>query len=143
MSRQSYTPYETDNGWFVQGYRFADKEAAERWAKREMARPRFDFEGAEQYLVDQDIGDAARNKERFLAMRAEGRAYYTTDGTTRFWLHEGGLAERRAEGLVLVPATIDYEEGDSYECGAPWKQASVVDIEAMLAAGKAIVLLNC
>jgi hypothetical protein len=86
--------------------------------------------------------EAAGNMKRFLERRAEGKACYTEGDGTIFWLTEEVLAERIAEGKRLKPATINYEE-EGYEYGTPWKQASVVQIEAMLAAGKAIAIRCC
>ena len=37
---------------------------------------------------------------------------------------------------------VDYED-EGQECGTPWKKASVEDIEAMMAAGKGIILHGC
>ena len=53
-----------------------------------------------------------------------------------------GVAERRAEGKTMVPATIDYEE-EGQASGTEWKKASVADIEGMLSIGQCIILHNC
>ena len=51
------------------------------------------------------------------------------------------MAERRAEGKTLVPATIEYEE-EGQASGTEWKKASVADIEGMLSIGQCIILHN-
>ena len=87
-------------------------------------------------------GEGARNRARFLRMRAEGKTYWLVDQGKLFWLTKLEAADRRAEASTMVPAMIEYEDEDQKR-GTEWKKASVDDIEGMLAAGKAIVLHNC
>ena len=93
-------------------------------------------------MEEQRSEEATRNRDRFLRMRAAGKDYWCVDGTKLFWLTELEAAERRTEASSMVPATIDYED-EGQECGTPWKKASVEDIEAMMEAGKGIMLHGC
>jgi len=94
-------------------------------------------------MIAENLKDeATRNKERFLKQRAAGKSYYTAGGNTRFWLDDESLAERLAEGKDLVPVTVTYNMANC-ECGEPYKEATVTDIEAMLADGLEIELRNC
>ena len=127
----------TVDGWVVEDQRFPTQEGAEAYAKT--IRPAFAIAGA---MAEQRSDEAVRNQERFLRMREVGKAYWTAGGGTRFWLTEEGVAERRAEGKTLVPATIEYEE-EGQASGTEWKKASVADIEGMLSIGQCIILHNC
>ena len=102
-------------------------------------RPPLALRGA---LAELHATEATSNHARFLSMRKAGKAYWTAGGGTRFWLTEEGVAERRAEGKTMVPATIDYEE-EGQASGTEWKKASVADIEGMLSIGQCIILHNC
>lgn len=137
VSPYSHTYETTTNGWVIDDERFDTEEEAK--AHADSIRPAHAYPGA---LAEMRAKEAAGNRKRFLARCAEGKSYYTAGGTSRFWLTEEGLAERRAEGKDLKPVTVDYEE-EGYEYGTPWKKASVAEIEAMLAAGQAIVLHGC
>lgn len=137
VSPYSHT-YETAvDGWVLDDRHFPTEQEAKAYADR--IRPAHVEPGC---VAAMRAAEAKGNMARFLKMRAEGKAYYTAGHGTRFWLTEEGLADRRAEGKTLQPTTVDYEE-EGYEYGTPWKQASVGAVDAMLNAGKAIVLRNC
>lgn len=100
------------------------------------------FDKIDATMEELHRGEGARNRARFLRMRAEGKTYWLVDKGKLFWLTELEAADRRAEASTMVPAMIEYEDEDQKR-GTEWKKASVDDIEGMLAAGKAIVLHNC
>ena len=131
--------YETVvDGWVLEGERFATEEAAKNYADH--IRPAHVAPGCVAAMRAVEANDRDRNNVRFLSARAEGKMAYTLGGGSLFWLTREALAERLAEGQKLKPTTIDYEDEDS---GEKWKKASVEEIEAMLAAGKDLVLHNC
>ena len=82
------------------------------------------------------------NMKRFLRMRELKKSYWTAGKHTRFWLTNEGVAERRVEGVNMVPAKIDYEH-EGQVCGTSWKTATVAEVESMLAMGKKLTLHNC
>jgi len=86
--------------------------------------------------------EEVRNRARFLRMRSEGKSYWRVDGNRLFWLTETQAVERRAEATTMVPAMVQYETRDQ-EYGTAWKEASVEDVEAMMAAGDDIILHGC
>ena len=137
VSPYSQTYETTTEGWVLDDRHFPTEEEAKAYA--DSIRPAHVGPGC---MAAMRGVEAKGNMARFLKMRAEGKAYYTAGHGTRFWLTEEGLADRRAEGKDLKPAAINYEE-EGYEYCTPWKQAPIADIEAMLAAGKPIVLHSC
>ena len=84
---------------------------------------------------------AEENKQRFLARRAEGKSLWRLLSGT-YWLTDESVAKDRAQGTQVEPGTVTYTE-EGQQAGTPFKKASVAEIEAMLAAGKAIVLHGC
>lgn len=84
---------------------------------------------------------AEEMKQRFLARRAEGKSLWRMVSGT-YWLTDERVAEARTKGSLVEPGTVTYTE-EGQEAGTPSKEASVAEIEAMLAAGKAIVLHSC
>ena len=99
-------------------------------------------EDFDRIVEEQRSDEEVRNRARFLRMRAEDKTYWRIDGTRLFWLTEAQAAERRAEATTMAPAMIQYETRDQ-ECGTPWKEASVEDVDAMMAAGEDIILHGC
>ena len=128
----------TVNGWVVQGQHFVDKEMAEKWAKREAARPGFDLQGSIDEMRQEE---AKRNLKRFFQMRALGKNYWKRGGGGLFWLDDEELAERRASGETFEAAKIDYEP-EGYVYGTPYSKASIEEIEGMINACDPIKLRN-
>ena len=85
---------------------------------------------------------AEDNKQRFLEHRAEGKSLWRMEFGACRWFTDEGVTEARARGIKCEPGTVTYAE-DGQEAGTPFKKASVAEVEAMLAAGKAIVLHGC
>ena len=100
------------------------------------------FEDFDRIVEQQRSDEEKSNRARFLRMRSEDKTYWRVDGTRLFWLTEEQAAERRAEATTMAPAMIQYETRDQ-ECGTPWKEASVEDVDAMMAAGDDIILHGC
>jgi hypothetical protein len=140
--------YETvTDGWVLEDRHFATEEEAKAYA--DSIRPAHVEPGCVAAMraveMAQLAKEADRNKKRFLELRAQGKGYWECKTVRKgglYWLTDETVAERRAEGLVMEPANINYEE-EGYESGTPWKQASVAEVEAMLGAGKVLALRNC
>ena len=56
----------------------------------------------DRIMEEQRSEEATRNRDRFLRMRAAGKAYWCVDGTKLFWLTELEAAERRTEASTMA-----------------------------------------
>ena len=112
--------------------------------KEERARAgTWTLEDLDEDMAERRRDEAARNRARFLQMRALGKTYWQREGGGLFWLNADEVAARRANGETFVEAAINYDEPNTPPYCVAWKQASQATIEDRLNHGHAIVLYEC
>ena len=101
----------------------------------------------DEILQEMNEYEAKANQKRFKDNRAAGKKYYNVEGLDAsgklFWLlPEQAELRSKEEGVTVVESKIDYHD-DEWECGKPWKQGTIADIERLLDQNVSIVLHNC
>ena len=126
--------------------KFVKKTESTAMMRRNVPHPF--WKGFDECLSEQDHVEERANLRRFMENRRAGKSYYriknsNEKGYKLFWLTPEEVGKRRGDGLSVEEAYIQYHT-EGWQCGEPWKTASIEYISSVLEEGSMrIVLHNC